>query len=374
METLSPDQLRKVCPVKWHDEIPVNGISFGVADIDFKGPEGIVEFIRDSLAEGFSFYQDQSGLDVALQSIIGFLADRKIQATKKNIQVIPGTMLGIYTAMKYASRRSGDVVCVSPLYEPIHRHATDTGNEVDWVPIYEKGVDLDVLTEKVNKKTALIAINNPTNPIGHVFSRSDLHAIRDLAVEYDIPCFSDELYEPLVFSKSHIPIASLDGMQDRTIALYGFSKAYGLAGYRSGFLNIGESLSEEIKKIVEAQLVSPSPIASLVCKYALEDSRAQTWVDQFRSLMAKNTKIAAQLFLENGYPCRIPDSCFFVYPNIGRDDEQFATELLKNQGVQVVPGNRFGPTGKNHIRINCATSLERLREGFNRILIELDTA
>ncbi len=365
------DELRRICPVKWHKDVPANGISLGVADVDFQGPDGVIDFIKDNLDESFSFYQDQSGLDLAINSIVSYFDKRGKTTTQKNLQVIPGTILGIYAAMKYASRRDGDILCVGPIYEPIHRHATDNNNRIKWVKIENNHLDPGLLTESVDKTTKMIAICNPTNPIGFVFSSDELKVIRDLCVDYDIICFSDELYEPLNFLQTHTPIISLSGMDERTIALYGFSKAYGLAGYRSGFMYLGDKVSDEIKIIVNAQLVAPSPIASLVCSYALLDKRAQEWVIEFRNLMQKNTLDAANRFSNEGYDCKVPSGCFFVYPDIKVDDEEFSTNLLKNQGVQVVPGSYFGPGGEEHIRVNCATSEERLSEGIDRILNEL---
>ena len=115
------DELRRICPVKWHKDVPANGISLGVADVDFQGPDGVIDFIKDNLDESFSFYQDQSGLDLAINSIVSYFDKRGKTTTQKNLQVIPGTILGIYAAMKYASRRDGDILCVGPIYEPIIR-------------------------------------------------------------------------------------------------------------------------------------------------------------------------------------------------------------------------------------------------------------
>jgi aspartate/methionine/tyrosine aminotransferase len=367
VEVLSDDELKVVAPVKWHEKIPPNGISLGIADVDFKGPEGIVQFLRDSLQGDFSFYQDQSGLDVAINAVQRFFNNRGVTAEKENIQIIPGTMLGIYAAMKWVSRRDGKVVCLGPIYEPIHRHATDVGNEIAWVPIADQKLDLDQLGKTIDDNTKMIALCNPTNPIGHVFSEIELKAIRDYVVDLDIACFSDELYEPLVFSKKHIPMQTLPGMEDRTISLYGFSKAYGLAGYRSGFMYFGSQVSEEVKGIINSQLVSPSPIASFVCQFALEDPQAQRWVNEFKNLMEHNTRIAARMFQDEGYSCDIPSGCFFIFPNIRVSDEPFVEHLLSSQGIQVVPGSHFGPTGENHIRINCGTSEVRLLEALQRI-------
>lgn len=373
LEVLSAEELRKKCPVKWHAKVPKDGISLGVADTDFKSPEGVMEFIKSRLDESFGFYQQQSGLDGAIKAIRKFFVERGLRSEYLNIQVIPGTMLGIYAGMKYASRREGKIVMIGPLYEPIHRHGTDTGNELEWVPIEKDGVNLDILREKVNDETKMIAINNPSNPNGHVYTREELETIRDLVLKYDIVAFSDELYEPLTLNeKQHIPLASIKGMEDRTIALYGFSKAYGLAGYRSGFMYLGDKVSEEVKHIVEAQLVSPSPLESIVAEYALSDERSIKWVKAHRDQVQENVIKASRMFRHRGFDCDVPNGCFFIYPNIGMDDVKFSEHLLEKRGIQVVPGSVFGPTGVNHLRINCSTSFDRLEQGLMIVFEELE--
>ncbi len=372
LELLSVKELIETCPVKWHENIPPHGISLGVADVDFKGPDGIIEYIRSNIHEGHNFYQHQGGQPDTIKILQDYFKVRGIEAKSNNLQIIPGTMLGIYAAMKWASRREGKIIMLGPLYEPIHRHATDNNNIIDWVDIHPDGLDIDMLREKVTSDTKMIAINNPCNPIGYIYKREELEIIRDLAIELDLVVFSDELYEPLVFyDKKHITTASIDGLAERTIALYGFSKAYGLAGFRSGFMYLGDKVSEEVKHIVESQLISPSPIASLVTNFALTSQTSKKWVDEFRDHCERVTKKAAQYLNDNNVECVIPNGCFFIYPNIGIDDVKFCEDLLKSEGVQIIPGSVFGPTGKNHLRINCATSEERLMSGLSKMLKEL---
>lgn len=341
-----------------------------MADVDFEGPAGITDFIKSRIDESFSFYQSQIGEGDALTAIEEFLKTKQISTNRDYLQIIPGTMMGIYAAMKYISRQEGKIITLGPIYEPIHRHATDNNNPIEWINIFGK-VDIDELTESIDKTTKMIAICNPTNPIGYTHSKADIKAIRDLVVDNDIICFSDELYEPLVFSEPHTSVLEFPELKERSICLYGFSKAYGLAGYRSGFIHAGSNLIDDIRGICQSLLVSPSPIASLVCEYALTDSRSKEWVQSFRDQMKHNTSTAAGIFRENGYPCRKPTSCFFVYPDLKTDDVEFVPRLLNNQGVQIVEGSKFGPAGKNHVRINCGTSEERMTEGIERILVEL---
>ncbi|OLS28915.1 MAG: Aspartate aminotransferase [Candidatus Heimdallarchaeota archaeon LC_2] len=372
IKLLSKNDLRKQCPLKWHENIPPEtGISLGVADVDFEGPEGINEYIKSRLDDSFSFYQGQKGMDYAFNSIENYFDSKSIKVDKNNLQVIPGTMLGIYAAMKWASRREGKVICVGPIYEPIHRHATDNGNPIDWVNLENNKFDIDTLNNSVDNQTKMIAICNPTNPIGYIYSSSDLKGLRDIIIDNNLVCFSDELYEPLVFNQPQTSVLSIEGLKERSICLYGFSKAYGLAGYRSGFIHAGDDLIEEIRGITNSILVSPSPLSSIVCDFALSNEFSKRWVGEFRELMKSNTEIASKYFREAGHDCQTPDSCFFVFPDIGVDDAVFVPKLLENKGIQVVEGSHFGPTGVNHIRVNCATSKERLIEGIDLIITEL---
>ncbi|MHA2362937.1 MAG: pyridoxal phosphate-dependent aminotransferase [Candidatus Hodarchaeales archaeon] len=373
LEILSTDELRKVCPLKWHNNIPKDGIALGIADIDFKGPKGLNQFLKKNLSENFSFYGPYEGLPSAIDTAEAFLKQigfTEIQS--KSIQVLPGTMIGIYTIMEWAYRKAktGNLVMINPTYPPIHRHASQTGNKINWVDLDgEWRLDKNALMENINSTTKLLVLNNPDNPVGTVFNKEELKLIRDLSVDYDFTCFVDELYEPLVFNHSHIPLATLEGMKNRCITLYGFSKAYGLSGYRSGFIQIGSPDLKDIKYIIEQLLVSPSPFASLVMKYALTHPESIKWKLAFRDQMAVNTKLAAKKFQENNIDCKEPEGCFFVFPNIDvEDDVDFSNTLLSKYGVQVVPGSEFGPRGKGHIRINCATSPEWMLEGINRII------
>ena len=340
----------------------------GIADIDFKGPEGLSSFITDHLDE-FDNYQSHEGLPGALKSVRRFLQNKGIpDFGQMDIQVIPGTMLGIYTIMKWASEKEGDVVITNPIYPPIHFHATGEGNVIKWVGTDGDGrMNMDKLSEIVSSSTKLLAINNPNNPNGLVYKEAELKHIRDLAVDYDFTVFSDELYEPLNFQRNHISIGSLEGMQDRTLTLYGLSKAYGLAGYRSGFMSILHPDLIRIKEIVEHLLVSPSPFASLSLEYALDDPRAAEWREAFRNRMRENTSLAWEFFKNAGYECFKPEGNFFVFPKITEDDQKFTGELLKT-GTQVVPGSLFGPEGTGHIRVNVATSKERVELGVKRII------
>ncbi|MHA2502647.1 MAG: pyridoxal phosphate-dependent aminotransferase [Candidatus Kariarchaeaceae archaeon] len=372
MEALSVSELRKVCPVKWHELIPDNGISLGVADVDFHGPPGVLEFLREGLREEFSFYQAQQGLRPTLDAIMQYFSGFEYKPELDQIQVIEGTMMGISIAMQWISQKEGKILVLGPLYDPIHRHATLNRNELVWSNIDSDGINEDHIQKTLAEgEFKMIAICNPTNPIGHVYTRKELEFLRDMIVKYDLILFSDELYAPLIFNGKFIPAPSIPGLEKRTISLYGFSKAYGLAGYRSGFMHLGPN-SDELRYLASQYMVSPSPIASLVCEYALNHPNSQSWVIALREQCRKTTEFAAEFLNSKGISTGFPSGCFFVFPNIEVDDVDFSAFFLENYGVQTISGSVFGPSGRNHLRINCATSIERLREGLNRLLVALE--
>ena len=366
------EELRKFCPLKWNEKIPEDGVGMAIADIDFKGPKGLVSFLKEKLTDDYSSYGPFEGLDSAIETGKEFLQSRGISnINSKQIQIIPGTMMGIYAIMEWISRISGDVTIINPIYPPIHRHCLQAGNtSIRWVNLQIEDkwkLNHEELKEKIDTNTKLLVFNNPNNPTGSVLEKKDLQLISDLSKDFDFPVFVDELYYPLINENDFLSLSSLD-MSDKCITLHGFSKTYGFAGWMSGFMHIDHPNVVDIKYIVEQLIVSPSPVTSLVMEYALTSPIVKAWQRSFQSQILENTKHAVNLFSQNDIDCIQPNGCFFVFPNIKCDDSKFKEYLLKEFGVDIVPGSEFGPAGDGFIRINCATSLEKVDKGIKRII------
>lgn len=361
-------KLREVCPLKWHSNIPKGGSALGIADIDFAGPRGIAEYLKARLNDDMGFYQQKEGTPRVLERASDYLRALGSKFAQPNkLQITPGTMMGIYSVMHWIRRTPGHIVMTNPIYPPIHFHASYEGNRIEWLNI-KTGFDHEVVKEKVSKDTKLFAINNPNNPTGYLYSKEDLALIGDLATDYDFICFSDELYEPLSFSEFH-PASSVPALEGRTISLYGVSKAYGLAGFRAGLLLIDLPELSQIKEVVEHLMVSPSPITSHVLEFALSHENSITWKKSFQKRMHQTTDHAYNFLQEAGYSTYQPEGCFFVFPDLQiPNSEDFSQALLKDKGVEVVAGSKFGPAGEGHVRINCSTSIERLDQGLEKIV------
>jgi aspartate/methionine/tyrosine aminotransferase len=361
--------------LKWHKDIPDNGVGMGIADIDFKGPNGLVSFLLKNLKDDYSSYGPFEGMKSVIEIGKHFLESNSVlNVHPEQIQIIPGTMIGIYAIMEWISRKPGKVTIINPIYPPIYRHASQTGNKIDWVDLNINNnwrLDHESLKGKVGRHTKLIVFNNPNNPTGTVYKKDDLQLIADLAQEFKIPCFVDELYYPLIFNENFIHFGSL-GLEEGFISLHGFSKSYGFAGWRSGFMHISHPEFKEIKYIIEQLIVSPSPVTSLTMAYALTSSIVKSWQKSFQARIFENVKRAVDLFTQGGIECVVPEGGFFVFPKINVDDGKFKEYLLKKFGIEVVAGSEFGPAGKRFIRVNCATSQERVELGINKIIEALD--
>lgn len=370
LEVLSIEDLRIFCPLKWHERVPDDGVGMAIADIDFKGPQGLVTFLKTRLQDDFSYYGQFEGMKSVVAVGKLFLKSKNIANVRDEyIQIIPGTMMGIFATMEWISRKPGNITIINPIYPPIHTHAKNCGNNINWVDLKAENnwqLDHEVLKEKIDVETKLLVFNNPNNPTGTVFKPSDLRLIADLSNDYGFPCFVDELYDPLVFTNDYTSFASLE-TKNGSITLRGFSKSYGLAGWRSGFMYITHPDFEEIKYIIEQLIVSPSPVTSLTMEYALTSPVVKAWQDKFKEQIMINVKRAVALFNQEDIECVLPQGCFFVFPKLGVNDEDFSEFLLK-RGVEVVPGSKFGPAGKGYVRVNCATSLERIEKGIEKII------
>ncbi len=370
MEVLSESRLREINPLKWHSRIPEGGFAFGIADIDFQGPKGLADFLRSNLTDDFTYYQPKQGSPKARELVKQFMEDLgHSNVNLTDIQILPGTMLGIYSVMEWASRREGEVLILDPIYPPYHYHATFRGNKIYWSPFKENGsIDEEQLKNNCNKNTKLFAINNPNNPTGHILTESEIRLIRDLATEFDFYIVVDELYQQLVVSQGFQSLGSVDGLEDKVFTINGFSKANGLAGFRSGFIVTPSKESVEIQEIVSQTIVTPSPTSSLVAEFALTDQHLKAWTKDFANTTLKTSRFVAEKFNKEGYNCPNPSVGFFAFPDLGiLEDEMFAGKLLETKGVEVVPGSQFGMHGSGKIRINCATSIQRLDDGTNRI-------
>jgi aminotransferase len=231
-------------------------------------------------------------------------------------------------------------------------------------------IEMEFLEKKITKRTKMIWMCNPSNPTGHVFSRADLEIVAELAQRHNLIVFVDEIYEKIVYDGArHISIGSLPGMEDRTITVNGFSKAYAMTGWRIGYVVAGKKLSATLRKLHYYAVLCPNAISQKAAVAAL--TGPQDCVQEMVTEYNRRRKIVLDELGRIGSVFYImPKGAFYVFPNFSnfeRSDEVMAANLLKEAGVVTAPGSGFGRAGEGHLRISYSVSYEQVKEGMKRI-------
>ena len=237
------------------------------------------------------------------------------------------------------------------------------------------GIEQEALEKKITNRTKMIWLCNPSNPTGHVFSRQDLEIIAEVAQKHDLIVFMDEIYEKIVYDGArHVSIGSLPGMEDRTITVNGFSKAYAMTGWRIGYVVAGKKLSATLRKLHYYAVLCPNAISQKAAFAAL--TGPQDCVQEMVSAYSRRREfVLDELEKIESLSYTKPKGAFYVFPDFSsyeKSDEVLASHLLKEARVVTAPGSGFGRAGEGHLRISYSVSYEQVKEGMERIRRHLE--
>ena len=358
-------------------------LSMGMEDIvhleqgepDFTTPNHILEAAVEAMRKGFTHYTEINGTLELRQAIAEKLErENGIEADpEKEITVTSGSQEAMFiTALGILN--PGDEALILDPYYPAYFEDTLLAEAVPvTVPLKEEEnyhVNMETLEKRITKKTKMIWICNPSNPTGHVFSKEDLEVIAEVAKRHNLIVFADEIYEKLLYENSrHTSIGSLPGMEDRTITVNGFSKAYAMTGWRIGYIAAEKKLSATLRKLHYYTALCPNSISQKAALAALTGPQncVQEMVKEYdrrrRLVLNELEKIEGLSYVK-------PKGAFYVFPNFSsfeESDEAIALYLLKKAGVVTVPGSGFGEAGKGHLRISYSVSYKQVEEGMKRI-------
>ncbi|MCU0597029.1 MAG: aminotransferase class I/II-fold pyridoxal phosphate-dependent enzyme [Desulfobacterota bacterium] len=373
-DSVDLEYLRKRAALKWgrwQDDV----ISLSVADLDFKAPEEIKEAVIRAAREDRTPYGPYGGDPDVVEVVCDKLRRlNRIPATPDHVHMIPGTMFAIFMACYYFLKPGDEaVICPGPVYPPfIHNvrnaQAVPVFNPLD----FQNGLSLDLedLKRRITPRTRLLMVSNPHNPTGRVFTRKELEGIAEIALKHDLLIFTDELYEDMLFEGEHVCIASLsDDLFRRTLTVFGFSKAFGIPGYRIAYLVTGGEFAPGLKKRIHDVIVHTDTLAQAAAKAAL--TTGSPWISKLMSHLREMRDYGAgRLNRMPGISCHVPQATPFLLPNIsglGMTAKELCEYLKEKAKVVVMDGAEFGPPGEKYIRINFATSREVLKEGLDRI-------
>ena len=208
----------------------------------------------------------------------------------------------------------------------------------------------------------------PNNPTGAILEKSDLEDIAKVCIENDIYVLSDEIYSELSYKEKHISIASIPGMQERTILINGFSKAYAMTGWRLGYACGPKEILKQMIKIHQFAIMCAPTNSQYAAVEALKNGDRD--VEMMCESYNQRRRFLLNALREMGLECFEPYGAFYMFPSIkkfGMTSDEFATRLLMEQKVAVVPGTAFGDCGEGFLRVSYAYSLEDLKRALERI-------
>ncbi len=350
-----------------------DAISLGVGEPDFDTPWHIREEGIYSLEKGKTHYTSNAGLKELKEEIVSYLNRRcglSYDATHDIIVTIGGSE-AIDIALR-AMLDEGDEVLVP---QPSYVSYVPCVTLADGVPVIielkaenEFRLTKQELLDAVTEKTKILILPFPNNPTGSIMSKEDLEGIAEVIREKDLFVISDEIYSELTYGKDHVSIASLPGMKERTIVINGFSKSYAMTGWRLGYAAGPKNIIEQMIKIHQFAIMCAPTTSQFAAVEALRNGDED--VARMREAYDQRRRFVLERLREIGLPCFEPLGAFYVFPcikELGMTSDEFATRLLNEEKLAVVPGTAFGDCGEGFLRISYAYSIENLKIALDRL-------
>ncbi|MBT9777453.1 aminotransferase class I/II-fold pyridoxal phosphate-dependent enzyme [Clostridium sp. MCC353] len=350
-----------------------DAISLGVGEPDFDTPWHIREEGIYSLEKGRTFYTSNAGLKELKVEISNYL-NRKCKVTydpDHEVMVTVGGSEAIDIALR-AMLNPGDEVLIP---QPSYVSYVPCTVLADGVPVIIELEEKDQfkltpekLLEKITDKTKILIMPFPNNPTGAIMEKSDVEAIAKIVIEKDLFVISDEIYSELTYKDKHATIAAEPGMKERTVLINGFSKSYAMTGWRLGYAAAPAEILQQMLKIHQFAIMCAPTTSQYAAVSALRNGDED--VVNMRESYNQRRRYLMHTFKEMGLECFEPHGAFYTFPSIkrfGMTSDEFATRLLQEEKVAVVPGTAFGDCGEGYLRISYAYSLKNLKEALGRM-------
>ena len=350
-------------------------ISLGVGEPDFDTPWHIRDEGIFSLEKGRTAYTSNAGLKELKIEISKYL-ERRFSVSydyDTEMMITVGGSEAIDLAMR-AMLDPGDEVLVP---QPSYVSYTPCALLANGVPVVinlkeenEFRLTAEELEASITPNTKLLVLPFPNNPTGAVMERKDLEAIAEVVEKHDLFVLSDEIYAELTYleGQDHVTIASLPGMRERTVLINGFSKSYSMTGWRLGYACAPKEILEQMLKIHQYAIMCAPTTSQYAAVEAVRNGDGD--VAGMREEYNGRRRYLMHRFREMGLKCFEPFGAFYAFPCIqefGMTSEEFATRMLQEEKVVVVPGTAFGDCGEGFMRISYAYSLDSLKEALDRM-------
>ncbi len=365
-------------------------IAFGTGEPDFDTPQHIKQAAIDALGRGETHYMPVPGPAAARQAIADKLrGENAIACGPDDIVITVGGKHALFLVFQCLldGGEGQEVVVPTPAwvsFRPMIELAGGTVVEVPGALDNDFKITPGQLSDAITDRTVAVIFNSPSNPCGTMYAPEELRELAEVLRGHDhVSIISDEIYEKLIYGGiDHLSPASLESIADRVVTINGLSKAYAMTGWRNGYLCAPGGDPPLAKSIAKLQGQMTSNITSFCYAAVVEAlTNGGPAVETMRTTFALRSKLMHGLLTAMpGLSCPRPTGAFYVFPEVGAhygkrtpagrvidDSVSFATALLEEAGVAVVPGADFGECGNRHVRLSFACSNEHIEEGCRRL-------
>ncbi|MBI5301128.1 MAG: pyridoxal phosphate-dependent aminotransferase [Chloroflexi bacterium] len=344
-----------------------------VGEPDFPTPAHIVEAGVRALRDGKTKYTPSQGIPELREAIARHTnATRGLNISPDQVVVTPGAKPIMFFSIMTLAEAGDEVLYPEPGF-PIYESMI---NYVGAKPVpyhlreeNEFRFDPDEFRALANSKTKMIILNSPHNPTGGVFTRADLQVVAEVANQYDITVFTDEIYWQVLYEGKFESLLSIPGMPERTIVLDGFSKTYAMTGWRLGWGVMSPALVPHITRL-QTNSNSCVPAFTQSAGIAALTGPQDSVGKMVAAFKERRDVIVEGMNTVPGFKCQKPHGAFYVFPNTtgtGWDSRKMADYILNEAGVACVSGTAFGKAGEGYVRFSYANSLENIQKAVARI-------
>ena len=348
-------------------------ISLSVGEPDFATPYHIREAAIEAISQGKTFYTPSKGF-LSLRKEIASVMERKYDLSydpATEVLVTIGASEAIEVALITLLNEGDEVIVVSPSYISYEPIITMFGGKIVNIETLEaEGFRLtpEALKAKLSEKTRLVILNYPNNPSGAIMHREDLEAIAHVLRDIDVHILSDEIYSELTYQGSHISLASLPGMREKTLVINGFSKTYAMTGWRLGYVCAPKEIIDALTKYHQYAVLCAPTISQFAGIEALKNGDED--IVHMREEYDMRRRYVVKRLNDMGLSTANPLGAFYVFVNVkntGMGSVEFCDALLDSKKVALIPGTAFGVSGEGYVRLSYSYSINHIQEALSRI-------
>lgn len=373
VKTIKPSGIRKFFDLASGQK---DIISLGVGEPDFITPWNIRDAGMDAIKKGYTQYTSNKGLAELRTEICDYLENRfNAKFNAEDVVITLGASEAIDITLRAVIDDGDEILIPDPSYVSYRPCVELCGGKA--VSVRCDGANGFKLTPEnlvaaITEKTKAIIFPYPNNPTGSIMEKEFIEKIIPVIVENDILVISDEIYAELTYGERHCSIASFKELNGRVVLISGFSKAFAMTGWRIGYVCAPKEIAAAILKIHQYGAICAPIFSQYAALEGLREGKENDYasIAEMRTEYDKRRKYMVQSFNELGLKCFEPKGAFYVFPSVkstGLTGGEFATALLKEKKVAVVPGDAFGEFGEYYVRCSYAYSMKTLMNAMKKI-------